>query len=115
MENKPVLDPEEENAKKIAKFEVIEGGRAALEGGPVVTNWLRNLPEGAIFAVSEKKYSDSWYLARKFRVRAHEEKLTELESWDNPDIPPFHVVPERWCQSYNLEEILGIYKEGERG
>lgn len=98
---------EEEKEIRLKKFEVIQGGLSTAGGEPPIIsgNWLRDLPLGTVFLISDKTKPRDFMLGL-FRVVGREQKAVALQTAGTNE--PIYVNPNRFCNQYELFETIAI-------
>lgn len=97
----------EEKEIRLKKYEVIQGGLSTAGGEPpsLSGNWLRDLPMGTVFLISDKSKPRDFMLGL-FRVVGKETKAVALQTTGSND--PIYVNPYRFCNQYELFETLAV-------
>lgn len=101
----------EQEVGEVIPFEVIDGGRLALDfKEPPTSDWLSPLPIGTLFNAGDKHSAD--YVLQQFEVVDKTNKSVVLEHTMGQKIT-FPVDPPRFCQKYFLHEIIGEFVEND--
>ena len=103
MNKLPLEQETEEEKDRVVKLKVIEGGRTAREGGPTETNWLLELPEGAIFLVKEKASTNP--VLQELELLQKHANACKLYSDLNQEIY-FWVDPYDFCRKHSKVKVL---------